>query len=132
MALRRGECRLGIQYAQPHLQHIVLTDAAHLALCLCHFVEFFRILQVLLGNVHVLVCQQQIEIEADGLHRHLLRFRQEGCLRLFVSDGFDATIPLHGVYAKEWLAQREGYGHAHELVPASACVATHLPHPIQR
>ena len=104
-ALHAGQCRLGIEHLEAHLENIVLTDAAHLALCLRHLIELLRILQVLFCDVQVLIRQQEVEEQVDGTHGDLFGLGKERCLCLSIAERFDATIPLQCVYTKEWLAQ---------------------------
>ena len=102
-ALAVGQGTAGGEYVEAQLQHVVLADGAHAALGLRHLVEFLGGLQVLAGDVHLFAGQQQTEIEADGLHGHLLRLGEESRLRLAVAQWFYAAVPLQVVHAEERL-----------------------------
>ena len=117
-----GQGTAGGEHVEAQLQHVVLADGAHAALSLRHLVEFLGGLQVLAGDVHLFAGQQQTEIEADGLHGHLLRLCEEARLRLAVAQRLYAAVPLQVVHAEERLREGDGHGQRHELIarPAAA------------
>ena len=109
-ALRIGEGAAGCQDAQAHLQHVVLADGAHLALGKRHLVELLGVLQVLLRDAHLLAGYQEVEEEADGLHRHLLRLGQETRLGLAIAQRLYAAVPFQTVDAENGLREGERDG----------------------
>ena len=121
-ALAVGQGTAGGEHVEAQLQHVVLADGAHASLGLGHLVEFLGCLQVLAGDVHLFAGQQQTEIEADGLHGHLLGFGEEARLCLAVAQWFYAAVPLQVVHAEERLREGDGHGQRHELIarPAAA------------
>jgi len=108
-----GQSRLGIQYIQLQLEHIVLADLSHLSLGLRHFVQLLGILQVLLGDAYILFGQQKVEEIVDGGHGHFFGLAQEVGLGFGVAHRFDAAVPLEGVHPEDGLVQGQGdrYGH---------------------
>ena len=119
-ALAVGEGAAGGKHVEAQLQHIVLADGAHAALGLCHLGEFLGGLQVLAGDINLLAGQQQREVEADGLHGHLLRLGEESGLCLAVAERLDAAVPLQVVHAEEGLREGDGDRQRHEMVARSA------------
>ena len=115
-ALAVGQGAAGGEHVEAQLQHVVLADGAHAALGLRHLIELLGCLQVLAGYVHLFAGQQQTEIEADGLHSHLLRLSEESRLRLAVAQRLYATVPLQVVHAEERLREGDRHGQRHELV----------------
>ena len=102
-ALAVGEGAAGGEDVEAQLEDVVLADGAHLALGQRHLVEFLGGLQVLAGDVYALAGQQEVEVEADGLHGHLLGLGEEAGLRLAVAQRLDAAVPLQVVHAEERL-----------------------------
>ena len=129
-ALAVGQGTAGGEHVEAQLQHVVLADGAHASLGLGHLVEFLGCLQVLAGDVHLFAGQQQTEIEADGLHGHLLGFGEEARLCLAVAQWFYAAVPLQVVHAEEWLREGDGHGQRHELIARPA--ATRLVQIVER
>ena len=113
------------------MQHVVLADGTHAALGLRHLIEFFSCLQVLSGDVHLFTGQQQAEVEADGLHRHLLGLGEKASLRLMVAQRFDAAVPFQVICSKEGLRESDSDGERHQLI-AVARAASRLVQIVER